>query len=108
RFNVSGGFVSMVPGGADNDAVGDYSFAAGRHARANHTGAFVWADSADFSFSSTVVNGFFARCDGGVKFVTGIDASGNETAGVRVVAGGNAWQTLSDRNSKENFERVDT
>jgi hypothetical protein len=45
---------------------------------------------------------------GGVKFVTGIDGTGNETAGVRVVDGASAWTTLSDRNSKTNFAAVDT
>jgi hypothetical protein len=53
-----------------------------------------------------VPNGFFARCTGGVKFVTGVTPNGSETAGVRVVNGASAWTTLSDRNSKENFELV--
>ena len=97
---------ATIPGGLENSCAGKYSFAAGRRAKANHDGSFVWADSRDFNFSSTVPNGFFVRGTGGVKFVTGIDGSGGETAGVRVVNGSSAWTTLSDRNSKENFEPV--
>jgi hypothetical protein len=55
-----------------------------------------------------VPNGFFVRSVGGVKFVTGINTSGGETAGLRLVAGSSAWDNLSDRNSKENVAPVDT
>ena len=49
--NVASGTGSIVPGGFDNSAYGQYSFAAGRGAKANHDGAFVWADSTASSFS---------------------------------------------------------
>jgi hypothetical protein len=97
---------ATVPGGQNNVAGADYSFAAGFRAKADHRGSFVWADSGNFDFHSSVQNGFFARSVGGVKFVTGIDGSGNETAGVRLVAGANAWSTLSDRDAKKNFSPV--
>jgi hypothetical protein len=48
------------------------------------------------------------RSVGGVKFVTGIDGNGDESAGLRLVAGSSAWDNLSDRNSKENVAPVDT
>ena len=108
RLNAANGFGSTVPGGSDNTAAGNYSFASGRHARANHDGSFVWADSSDFDFASTVPDGFFVRAVGGVKFVAGIDGSGGQTAGVRCVAGSSAWTTLSDRNSKTNFAAVNS
>jgi len=105
----NGALLSVIPGGGDNSVANgaQLAFAAGFRARANHTGSFVWADSSGPTFSSTVPNGFFVRSVGGVKFVTGIDGSGNEAAGLRLVAGSSAWTTLSDRNSKENVAPVD-
>jgi len=105
--NIASGLCATVPGGQQNTASAFGSFAAGFRAKADDQGSFVWADSSTFDFHSTVNNGFFARSVGGVKFVTGIDASGNETAGVRVVGGASAWSTLSDRNAKKNIEPVD-
>ncbi len=69
--NTASGSYATVPGGRDNTAQGNYSFAAGRRAKANHTGAFVWADSTDADFSSTAVNQFAVRATGGVAFTTG-------------------------------------
>jgi hypothetical protein len=48
-----------------------YAFAAGRRAKANHTGAFVWADSTDADFASTGANQFLIRASGGVGIGTG-------------------------------------
>ena len=64
--NTAGGTEATVPGGFHNVAAGDDSFAAGRRARANHDGAFVWADSTDVDFSSTTSNQFLIRASGGV------------------------------------------
>lgn len=99
---------AAIPGGFDNRVAtgASFAFAAGRHARANHTGSFVWADANDLGFGSTVGNGFFVRSVGGVKFVTGIDGTGAETAGLRITGGSSAWSTLSDRSSKENVHAV--
>ena len=55
----------VIPGGRDNSAT-NYGFAAGRRAKANHTGAFVWADSTDLNFASTATNQFLIRASGGV------------------------------------------
>ena len=41
--------------------------AAGRNAKANHQGAFVWADSQDADFASTAANQFSIRAAGGVR-----------------------------------------
>ena len=43
--NLITGFAATVPGGVDNVASGQFSFAAGRKAKATNDGAFVWADS---------------------------------------------------------------
>ncbi len=69
--NTAGGYAAVVPGGRENTAQGDYSFAAGRRAKANHTGAFVWADSTDADFASTADNQFAVRATGGGSFSVG-------------------------------------
>jgi hypothetical protein len=60
-----------IPGGYANVAAGQYSLAAGRQAKANHEGAFVWSDATGLDFSSTRSNEFSVRATGGVRFVTG-------------------------------------
>jgi hypothetical protein len=84
-------------------AGGDYSLAAGRRAKANHEGAFVWADSQDADFSSTANNQFLIRAAGGVGInknnpATALDVNGTVTA--------TAFNPPSDRNLKENFAPV--
>jgi hypothetical protein len=107
-YNEATGAYSVVPGGNLSEAVGEYSFAAGRRAKANHQGAFVWADSTALDFTSAAVDEFAVRATGGVRLVTAVDGTGNPTAGVTLAAGSGTWGTLSDRNAKENFESVDT
>ena len=68
--NTASGFRSTVPGGFSNTAQGDYSFAAGRQAKANNTGAFVWGDSTAANFSSTADDQFLIRAGGGVGIGT--------------------------------------
>lgn len=56
-------------GGGQNNSIGDYAdyaFAAGRRAKANHAGSFVWADSTNADFASEGVNQFRIRASGGV------------------------------------------
>jgi hypothetical protein len=65
--NSADGSYSVVPGGHLNSATGSFSFAAGRRAKANHDGAFVWADSTDAEFASTQDDQFAARATGGFK-----------------------------------------
>jgi hypothetical protein len=106
EFNTAGGYASTVAGGTGNYAGGDYSLAAGAGANATNDGAFVWADSLAYTFSSSAENEFSARATGGVRFVSAVDSYGNPTAGVALAAGGGSWASLSDRNSKENFAAV--
>jgi hypothetical protein len=107
EFNTTGGYAATVPGGAGNTAGGDYSLAAGYNATAADAGSFVWADSIGYEFSSSAANQFSVRAIGGVRFVSGVDASGNPKAGVNLAAGGGSWSSLSDRDSKENVVAVD-
>jgi len=65
------GKYATIPGGFVNTATGFTSFAAGRRAKANHDGAFVWADSQDADFASTATNQFNVRANGGARFLTG-------------------------------------
>jgi hypothetical protein len=60
------GRFAVIPGGHNNSAT-NYAFAAGLRAKANHTGAFVWADSTDADFASTTNNQFALRATGGVR-----------------------------------------
>lgn len=50
---------------------------------------------------------FRARTQGGVRFVTAIDGSGNPTAGVYLDLGGNRWNPVGTQATKENFTPVD-
>jgi serine/threonine protein kinase len=61
---------AVIPGGRENSAA-SYAFAAGRRAKANQTGAFVWADSQDADFFSATNNEFAVRASGGVRLETG-------------------------------------
>lgn len=70
HFNSATGNYSTIPGGRQNEATGAYSFAAGRRAKANHAGSFVWADSTDADFASTGSNQFLIRAGGGVGIGT--------------------------------------
>ncbi len=68
--NDAWGAYATVPGGYSNTALGKYSFAAGNHARANHDGCFVWADSIQEEFASTAPSQFLIRASGGVGIGT--------------------------------------
>jgi hypothetical protein len=105
--NAASGSSATVPGGTQNVALGDFSFAAGRRAKADHQGAFVWADSGNFNFHSTSQNQFRVRSTGGAQFVSAIDPlDGGTTAGVQLAPGGGSWSSLSDAASKRAVEPV--
>jgi hypothetical protein len=101
--NYAAGIRSTIPGGDNNETGANYAFAAGRNAKALHQGAFVWGDSNGSDVSSTTNNQFMARASGGFIFYTNSGAS----AGAQLTSGSGSWASLSDRNSKENFETVD-
>ncbi len=102
--NSASGAYAAVPGGNNNTAGGAYSFAAGRRAKANNQGSFVWGDSTDADITSAASNQFLARASGGVYFYTNSDL----TSGAYMGAGDGAWNTVTDRNLKENFADVDS
>lgn len=94
------GLSATVPGGSGNTAQGDYSFAAGRQAKAKHDGAFVWADWADSAgapFESTAANQFLVRAGGGVGINTNGPAADTLTVGgdgLKVAANGTAFKRV--------------
>ncbi|MHC5054991.1 MAG: hypothetical protein ACYTKD_09785 [Planctomycetota bacterium] len=88
--STASGYASTVPGGANNIAAGDYSFAAGRRAKAQssdavpvpHAGTFIWADATNEDFNSTADNQFLIRASGNVGIGTNAPAEQLSVAGV--------------------------
>ncbi|MFQ5804065.1 MAG: tail fiber domain-containing protein [Candidatus Methylomirabilales bacterium] len=114
--NTASGKRATVPGGHENTASGDYSFAAGRRAKADHDGAFVWGDSTDAEIHSGNDDQFIVRANGGLWFgaVTTTDpftptiAPGvfiSTSTGAYLSSGGD-WTNASDRDAKANFTPV--
>jgi hypothetical protein len=92
---------ATIPGGQSNFAT-NRAFAAGTHARAEHTGAFVWADSSLVNIASTNADSVTMRANGGYRLFS----DSNLLAGVFLESGGGSWTAISDRNAKENFQPV--
>lgn len=107
RGNAAGSSYATVPGGYDNEAMGRASFAAGAHAKALHSGSFVWSDDDPYDFASTTYDQFRARATGGVQFVSAVDSNGDATAGVALASGSGSWSSLSDRRAKEDIQALD-
>ena len=95
----------MAPGGSMNNVGGAYSFGAGRRAKANYDGCFVWGDSTNADVGATVKNQFIVRATGGVLFYT----KGDLSTGVRLAKGGTSWIgfSTSDKSLKRDIQTVD-
>ena len=85
--NEANGDYSTVPGGVYNNADSAYTFAAGRRAKAVHSGAFVWGDATDAEFSSTGDNQFLIRAGGGVGINTNSPGAALHVGGTAGVDG---------------------
>jgi len=110
KGNTAGGSKASVPGGGNNTAGGDYSFAAGRQAKANNQGCFVWGDSTTADLTCSTNDAFIVRASGGMWFGTTSSpdlTSGfiNTSTGGYLTTGG-VWTDSSDRDQKENFTPV--
>jgi len=111
-FNQATGRAASVPGGFENTASGDYSFAAGRRARADDDGAFVWADSTGVYINSPGAKTFTVRASAGIWFGTnsspsiGANRFIDTSTGAYLTTGG-TWTDSSDRNNKQNITPVD-
>ena len=114
--NLASNTSAMVPGGAYNVAGGECSFAAGRQAKADNDGMFVWSDFAGYlDFPSVTeaeftpaANQFLVRATGGVVFVTEIDpVTGDAVKGVELRAGEEIWEPLSLKKARANSQPAD-
>lgn len=100
--NSASGNFSVIPGGRANRATGQHSLAAGRRAKADHDGAFVWSDTTNADFISTADNQFNLRASGGVRIYT----NASLTSGVTLSAGSSSWSVVSDSLLKRNIRIV--
>jgi len=101
--NVTSGIFATIPGGNSNTALGSYSFAAGRRAKANHTGSFVWADQNNSDFLSSNTGQFSIRASGGTR----IYSNSILTSGVILNPGASSWTSVCDSTLKRNIREVD-
>jgi hypothetical protein len=93
--NSVGGNYATVPGGISNSAAMSYTLAAGRRAKANHTGTFVWADSTNADFTSTGNDQFLVRANGGVGINTNSPSANTLTVGGNGLKVGTTGSTLA-------------
>ncbi len=101
--NTASGANATVPGGGNNHASGDGSFAATGYVQATHAGAIVFADGyTGTSFASAADGEFAVRASGGIRLRTDAGA----TTGCNL-AGSGSWTCTSDRNAKTDFTPVD-
>jgi hypothetical protein len=122
RENTASGYIATIPGGYLNEASGYYSFAAGRRAKANDSGTFVWADSTDANFASTANDQFLIRASGGVGIGVTDPSEDLDVAGtarlrgitaqvgvdyVHVDGNGKLWKTSSSRRYKTNIKDLE-
>lgn len=87
-FNVASNYYATVPGGANNLAAGTYSFAAGRRARALHSGSFVMQGNVDADLDSSGTNQLILGFNGGVCINTNAPGVINGTNAMLTVLGG--------------------
>lgn len=101
--STASGYCSFVHGLSAN-ASGDHSVAFGTSVSTNGMeGAFVFGDNSNImQLSSTQKNQISMRFMGGYQFFS----NANQSVGVQLAPGGNAWQIVSDVNKKEKFSPV--
>jgi hypothetical protein len=97
--NYAAGICATVPGGRSNGAVGNFSFAAGQRAKANHNGAFVWSDRTGTDFASTASDQFLVRASGGVGIGNNAPAAALDVAGDIIVVGSTSGRLVNFTNN---------
>lgn len=96
--NEAIGISATVPGGISNVATGDYSFAAGRRAKATPNGSYVWADSTNADFTATLADSMIVRATNGVGINTATPTQSLSVSGNADVTGAVAVSTTVDAN----------
>ena len=105
--NTNNGQYGTIPGGTENEVSASYGFAAGRRAKANHAGAFVWADSTAADFASGAIDSFNVRANGGIALTSSgtftfngndvlTNGSGAALSGNNTFTGNNVFNTGSN------------
>ena len=102
RNNLVSGKAAATVGGEGNEAAGDYSLAVGRSAKARHSGSVVVSAGGQDPVESTAANQFLVRASGGIEL-----QSSDAGTGVALPAGSGAFSSLSDRNAKQDFKKVE-
>jgi hypothetical protein len=107
NFNRARGAGATVPGGVENHAFGDDTFAAGVKARATNPGSFVWSGTYGTETASTNDYSFTVRAPGGARFISTSDTVlTNTNHGVILLPNAVSWTSLSDRESKTDYQPV--
>jgi len=102
--NSAEGSGATVGGGTGNTAAGTHStIPGGQRCYAVHRYSFVWSGSDYTETRSFGDETFTIRAQGGARFYTADDTN----TGVSLASGTGTWTSLSDRNAKANFQRVD-
>jgi len=89
------GWYSCVPGGSGNKASGSYSLAAGRRAKADWDGSFVWGDATNADISAGAPNRFLVRATNGAFFTAGKVNVGDPAGNATVISKGDYRQDNS-------------
>ncbi|HMY76676.1 MAG TPA: tail fiber domain-containing protein, partial [Blastocatellia bacterium] len=110
---ASGSFATCI--GLRTNATGNFSLVLGRDASSSsdstnattYSGVIALGDGSTTAPSHTMYatanNQFNVRAAGGIRFFS---ACCNYDTGVTISAGGGAWNSISDRNLKENFQPI--
>jgi hypothetical protein len=92
----------------NNVSIGSFaqgSFTMGNNIVNNSKGSFVFGDGSNsISHSVTKDNSFVVRSTGGFDIFTTTDY----TNGISVSSGGGSWNTISDKNKKENYTKLNS
>jgi hypothetical protein len=103
--NTASGNAATVGGGQNNTVSGNYSTVPGGiRSKATHSGAFVWSGVFTVDTVSTNDNSFTVRAPGGARFLSTTNT--NAFVGVILTNAATAWASLSDSNSKTDFEKI--
>jgi hypothetical protein len=122
---VANSFSSTIAGGYLNQVSGNYSFAAGNRAQANHPGTFAWAGGNTMPYASIFPYAVNLYASNGVSMDYGPQTAGQprgtryvyigpfnpgDTIGVwngAHLTDGGVWSNASDKNRKTDFTEVD-